>query len=253
MSDRVKYFLLGLLFLVVAGVIAFDRLNNTNPAPNSTEVARENANAGETWIKPPLKEPKDDPKPNFGERFGKRDPAKNDSTGPGLIIDPNAGRGAQAKKNDTPAIIPPVNRTPDPKPEPKPEPVGASKTHVVRSGETLESISKRHYPGQVYRGIKLISSANNIRNPNHISINQRLIIPAMDSRGTRQPTVARQPNTGGIPSTYTVRSSDADLYAICRRFYGRAGEGKRTREIMKLNGLVSVYVEAGTKLKLPPK
>ncbi|MGH7163259.1 MAG: hypothetical protein ACREID_07230, partial [Planctomycetota bacterium] len=30
MADRVKYFLLGLLFLVVAGVIAYDRWNSAD-------------------------------------------------------------------------------------------------------------------------------------------------------------------------------------------------------------------------------
>ncbi|MDH3592580.1 MAG: LysM peptidoglycan-binding domain-containing protein, partial [Planctomycetota bacterium] len=58
---------------------------------------------------------------------------------------------------------------------------------------------------------------------------------------------------GKIPSTYVVKSSDGDLYAICRRFYGAQGEGARVARIMELNQLWSARVAAGTVLRLPAK
>ena len=56
-----------------------------------------------------------------------------------------------------------------------------------------------------------------------------------------------------IPSTYRVKAGDKDLYQICRRFYGRAGEGARVARIMELNQLYSADVRPGTLLRLPPK
>jgi hypothetical protein len=57
----------------------------------------------------------------------------------------------------------------------------------------------------------------------------------------------------GTPSTYVVKSSDGDLYKICRKFYGSSGEGARVPRIMAANNLFSVNVKAGTRLKLPPR
>ena len=38
MADRVKYFLLGLLFLVVAGVIAYDKWNAPGAVPETADA-----------------------------------------------------------------------------------------------------------------------------------------------------------------------------------------------------------------------
>jgi LysM repeat protein len=140
----------------------------------------------------------------------------------------------------------------------------------VKSGEALEKISRRYYPDEVYKGIQLIVKANGLRNANVISEGQKLVIPAMSTRGTRRPTVvngnrgtgtntrsgartASRTPSSGVPSTYVVKSSDGDLYKICRRFYGRTGEGARVARIMEMNGLWTVNLKAGAKLKLPPK
>ena len=50
-----------------------------------------------------------------------------------------------------------------------------------------------------------------------------------------------------------MKAGDKDLYKICRKFYGRSGEGARVVQIMNMNNLVSARVKAGTKLKLPRK
>ena len=244
MADRVKYFMLGLLFLVVAGVIAYDRWNSREGIPDEEVATYEKENSGKIFIAP-----KDD---------GDEPPLKRG--GNTIIIDD--------PKPDTPPLIdnkkPPLVK-PTPKPDPvTPKPIASKqRVHVVRSGEALEKISRQYYPGKVYKGIDLIVKANGLRSANVITEGQKLIIPAMDARGGTRPVVvkerpadkpapAKKPKSG-VPSTYVVKSSDGDLYKICRKFYGRNGEGARVVRIMTLNGLSSVNVKAGTKLKLPPR
>jgi len=247
MADRVKYFLLGLLFLVVAGVIAFDRWNSREGLDESEVAEHDRGNSGEIFIGPN----RDDPA-GKSRSGGNQDDGRNPHP---LIIDPD------------PAPVGPDTDRPEvkPKPEPiKPAPATRERVHVVKSGEALEKISRQYYPGKVYKGIDLIVRANGLRNANVITEGQRLVIPAMDTRSTRRPVVVKtkkpKPSTkpartsgSGVPAFYVVKSSDGDLYKICRRFYGRGGEGARVSRIMATNNLVSVRVKAGTRLKLPKK
>jgi LysM repeat protein len=238
MTDRVKYFLLGLLFLVVAGVIAFDRWNSREALMGSSEdarrAARDDGNSGDTIVNPPI----------------------DDKTNSRLTIDP----APEPDPNLPPFPSPDPRPAPDPEPAPGPAPgpgplakPAASKTHVVKSGESLEAISRLYYPGKVHAGIKLIATANKIENVNRIRERQRLVIPAMNARGVRKPQVQTANKNTRVPSTYTVLASDGDLYSICRRYYGGKGEGRRIKEIMGLNNLWSANVRAGTVLKLPPR
>jgi len=262
MADRVKYFLLGLLFLVVAGVIAFDRWNSREPMGPDEASARAD-DSGEIWINPPNR--------------GTQEPEP-------LRIDPNGGTPPAELRNGTRGggkevgYLPPLDDDgedaddPAPKPLPKPEPKPApaprtDKVHVVRSGETLGEIAQQYYPGSAASGLRLIVEANKIENPNVIRENTRLVIPsAMVDGPARKPVVVDRPPsnsspakkgseraTGGIPKTYTVKSNDGDLYAILRKFYGTAGEGARIVKVMEMNDLISPRVKAGTVLKLPPK
>ena len=61
---------------------------------------------------------------------------------------------------------------------------------------------------------------------------------------------AKSPGKPKVPNTYTVKKSDGDLYAICRRFFGRRGEGARVARIMQRNKLWSANVKPGTVLIL---
>lgn len=255
MADRVKYFLLGLLFLVVAGVIAFDRWNSREVAGPGDESARTRDGEAELWFDPPAS---DEEEPG----------GLHDETGAGTLqIDPPEETiRPEPKSKELDLIPPPIDPKPEPrtkpKPAPKPAPVKTSDTiHVVRSGETLGEIAQHYYPGRVQAGIRMIVAANQIANPNHIRENDKLVIPASSvRRPSGRPTIERTPRAKaksdpkpGIPSTYLVRKNDGDLYAILRRFYGRKGEGARVVRVMELNNLVSTRVPAGTKLKLPPK
>lgn len=68
-----------------------------------------------------------------------------------------------------------ASRTPPPtsRPPPTPNPVATSVTHVVQSGETLSAIAKQY--GVAVQDILV---ANSLTNPDVLSVDQVLIIPA---------------------------------------------------------------------------
>ena len=53
----------------------------------------------------------------------------------------------------------------------------ASETYSVQSGDTIESIQVRFYGAYSKDKQELIARANNLKNPNRLSIGQKLIIP----------------------------------------------------------------------------
>jgi len=240
MADRVKYFLLGLLFLVVAGVIAFDRWNSRDAVGPADTSARGQDGEGQIWFDPP-----------------NRDEEELEEDLPPISIVPPIDEDEETERGDIPT--PPEPRPkPTPKPTPGPKPnTNSNQIHVVQSGETLGEIAARYYPGRVQSGIRMIVQANKIANPNRIREKDKLVIPASKVRAPNRTPVLKKPAkrkpSNGIPSVYTVKSSDGDLYKISRKFYGRGGEGARVTRIMNMNNLLSPRVKAGTKLKLPKR
>ena len=250
MADRVNYFLLGLLFLIVAGVIAYDRWNPGGEPP--AEELASNANSARITV----------------ER-GETSPAiqiDTEPTDPPLIrsgrgersLDPDAGEpfGADpdiVRTPPTPTPRPPVEVRPRPAPVvPSPGPATTPRYHVVQSGESLEIIAQHYYGSKRFVGE--IVRANNISDPNRIFAKQKLVIPALNESVRRAPTpTPRRTTPVAIPSSYKVKRSDGDLYKICARFYGSAGLARRVNEVMELNGLWSADVEAGAVLQLPRK
>jgi LysM repeat protein len=236
MADRVKYFLLGVLFLVVAGVIAYDRWNSAGEPRN--DVARqENDDTGtdvSMAIVPrpdPLSVPPSDP-----------DAEKLPDPGPAVTPAPK------------PVIPDPVRvEQKPPRVEEKPAPPAPDKTHVVKKGETLEAIAIKYYGSR--DGIEWIADANRLGNRNRILANQKLIIPAKKEivkEGGSGGTAAKKTTTK-IPSRYTMKDGDGDLYAICRKLYGRDGLPARVAKVMELNHLYSRDVKVGTVLILPAR
>jgi len=233
MADRVKYFLLGLLFLVVAGVIAYDRWNAAPP-----EVADRSDDSGwEVFVGTQTPSP----------------PAKE------LSVPSTPAKSAKpATTKPTPPAVRPVRRQP-PVPKPLPKPVveirpPARKVHIIKAGETLESIALHYY--KTRKGIQWIVDANSLKDPNRVYENQKLVIPARKVNPPKPqapPRPATSPSKLPADGRYTVKSSDGDLYAICRRFYGAKGEGARVARIMELNHLWSAEVKSGTVLILPQK
>ena len=279
MADRVKYLLLGLLFLVVAGVIAYDRWN---PAGEELIEARgAGADGARVFVDTgkDLGGINDRGLPQSGNSLSAAGGSSRDATdGSGDPADGRLdGRSAErqprglrididdpgGKPSSTPAspprvlpTTPPQNQLSPVRPEPAaPVPAAprSAQTHVVQPGETLERISLDYY-GSV-RGVAWIMDANEIENANRIFAKQKLVIPAAREGGTSPRPVAnpsaRTDLTATVPSAYVVRQGDGDLYAICKRFYGTQGLPARVHQVMSLNGLWSKDVAVGSRLQLP--
>jgi LysM repeat protein len=237
MADRVKYFLLGVLFLVVAGVIAYDRWNSSGVSDEVAETRGDDTGGDfDLSVRP---EPKPEPPPPATASEQPQPPPKP-ATAP-----------VQRPPSNIPDLPPgPVAPPPPPAPKPEPKP---DRTHVIRKGETLEAIAIRYYGTR--DGIQWIVSANGLPNANRIYANQKLVIPAKKEitkeRGSGDAAPAKKADK--LPSRYTVKEGDGDLYAICRRLYGSEGQGARVNRVMEMNHLWSADVKAGTVLILPPR
>jgi len=229
MADRVKYFLLGLLFLVVAGVIAYDRWNSVD-AP---EVPKGDASAHMTIaVEPPVTTPSPPP-PRVDPEPAVPPPLS--------AADRSAKRDAEVRDELPPPSLPAVKAVPQPV------------YHIVADDENLEAIAMRYY--KTAKGIDWIVDANGLRDANFIRAKQKLLIPPSPEGAAPKPpdeAARTKPDAKpALPATYRVRSGESDLYAICRKLYGADGLGARVARVMEANQLYSASVAAGTLLRLP--
>lgn len=109
-----------------------------------------------------------------------------------------------------------------------PKRVAKSRTHRVRSGESLYTIGKR-YGVSVDR----LKAANGLRR-NTIRVGQELVIPARSSSGA----------AASNAKVYRVRSGDT-LSEIARRY------GTTVSKLRSANGLTSNRLRIGQELKIP--
>jgi len=220
MADRVKYFLLGLLFLVVVGVVAFDRWN---AAPE-----------------PAKSDPKD------------RAIVKVEPLPPPVSITPPRVEPAPIQPAPPAPAPAPVVAEPPPLPAPKPPPPSMVH-HVVGENETLEGIALRYY--KTTKGVAWIVRANGLENANFIRAKQKLVIPPAPEGAAAPPAAVKAPEAPAAkpaaPGTYRVKADETDLYAICRRLYGPDGLPARVARVMDENGLYSATVTPGALLRLP--
>jgi len=130
--------------------------------------------------------------------------------------------------------------TPTPAPTPAPEPTPAEPVvYVVQSGDTLLAIARKF-------GVTTaqIIEANNISNPNRISVGQRLVIPTGEV-ATVVTTPEPEPEPEPVVVTYTVRSGDT-LWGIARKF------GVSSSALAELNGINNAnYIRVGQVLEIP--
>ncbi len=295
MADRVKYFVLGLLFLVVAAVIAYDSWNTTpTDIPDADQTAKRDGCSdhgdGEPMnvlsdVPGPDTDNRDRRNPGSGDSpalnvglgadeakrasvangYGNGDP-RNGELGGGNRGDRRFDEGPGSNRDGNRNRAAPIERNPESRTEPKrgarTEPARnvPARTHIVRANENLEKIAIKYYGTR--RGVAWIVTANRLSNPDRIFEKQELIIPArkelsgVPGHASRRPAGKRAKTAkrsgGTAPTTYTVKSGE-DLYKICRRLYGQAGQGARVSRIMDLNGLYTARVKAGTVLRLPPR
>lgn len=256
MADRVNYFLLGLLFLIVAGVIAYDRWN---PGGESPEDQLANQDNRATVTVEPVQ-----PAPSTGTAI-KIDTATNggSSAAPGrrpggrsldLGTQPFAPDPDQRTEVHVSPSRPRTETRPPVQPtEVRPTPTETERFHIVQPGESLATIAIHYYGTS--RGMSAIVAANRISDPNRIYAKQRLVIPAFKESVRRAPSTSRPAPSRSTPTTipakYTVKRNDGDLYKICTRFYGSKGLGARVDQVMELNGLWSATVEVGSTIQLP--
>lgn len=104
--------------------------------------------------------------------------------------------------------------------------------YTVKSGDTLSAIAAKY--GTTYQ---VLAAYNGIKNPNVISVGQKIKIP-----GTAKSATATQ-------KTYTVARGDS-LWTIAEKLLGN---GSRYKEIKRLNGLTSDIIRPGQVLKVPEK
>ncbi len=110
-----------------------------------------------------------------------------------------------------------------------------ARTHVVREGETLTSIASRYGVS-----VDLLISANKLKDPNTISVGQRLTIP---TRGGQIGSSAPQPPSP--PGTYTVQPGDT-LIGIASQ------QGVSVDALMAANNIKDPsLIQIGQVLKIP--
>jgi nucleoid-associated protein YgaU len=130
-----------------------------------------------------------------------------------------------------------------------------AREYVVQSGDTLEAIARRNYPGRTYTAIKAISEANSISDPRRIRVGMKLKMPALpaqdqanrntpptpgatptrpENRQVAEPLTPSTPRTNAQPEegdVYLVQGGDT-LERIARKVLN---DVRRWREIYEWN------------------
>ncbi len=128
-------------------------------------------------------------------------------------------------------------------------------TYIVQRGDTLYRIASRFNTD-----VATLQRLNNLSNPNHIWVGQRLIVPDIGATSTSRYTTTRTTNTirpytysPSVPRTtvttstctYRVRAGDY-LYKVARRF------GVSLSELLRVNRLsLSSILYRGQLLRIP--
>lgn len=154
-----------------------------------------------------------------------------------------AGSTSQPTATTTPTT---TTTTPTPKPATTtPKPVATTTTtkyHVVTTGDTLGSIATKYYgtANQYF----IIQKANNLTNPSHIWVGQRLIIPSAAGSSTTTNTggggTTSQPTTTVPSSIPVIRTTTGSNEPPSMNFVGSPNFNKRS------NGEISAIVMHAT-------
>lgn len=156
------------------------------------------------------------------------------------------------------------------------EPVAAPdfKTHIVKPGESLPVIAKKHYgPEEGNRRIVIqkLYEANSsvLKSPDHVRVGDKLLIPKLDAILNPSTGVVKTPNPSesllekfsgmfkkvdekesASVSEYRVQEGDS-LWSIAQQ---TLGDGNRYKEIIKFNKDAiknASDIAVGTRLKIP--
>jgi len=139
---------------------------------------------------------------------------------------------------------------------------GGESVHVVKKGETMESIAKSYFgAGSKWQ---LIAKANPSVNPDTMRIGTKLRIPAAGNAALSESSVASRANsgsgstksaTGGTSATANsgshVVAKGETLSSIARRYYG---DSKYWKTLQNANPKIKAEsLAVGTKLVIPAK
>ena len=118
---------------------------------------------------------------------------------------------------------------------PAPAPVTTTGTYVVKRGDTLNAIARRHGVS-----VSQLASANGLRWNSWVYVGQRLKIPGQSSSSTPQPSTPPATTSG----TYVVKAGNT-LFSIAK------WHGVTVSALKAANGLYSNTIYIGQRLKIP--
>lgn len=191
-------------------------------------------------------------------------PSTAQNTGPSMLLPTNVTVPPTTVRTPDLALRPPSYQPPVP--PSIPPAITPSNTTVVRdtagtgeytvqSGDTLEAIARKNYPGRTYTAIKAISEANGISDPRRIRVGMKLKMPTLpaqeqanrnttpqrntnparpENRQVAEPLTPSTPRTNAQPDeadVYLVQGGDT-LERIARKVLN---DGRRWREIYEWN------------------
>lgn len=122
--------------------------------------------------------------------------------------------------------------------------------HTVTAGENLWVIAEKYYASG-YNYVD-ITAANDLSNPNHLLIGQKLVIPKVEVRKPRLETgavVYPQIKDSKIDGSQYVVTRGDNLWTIALRAYG---DGFKWVQIAKTNNLTNPnIIHSGLRLQIP--
>jgi nucleoid-associated protein YgaU len=159
---------------------------------------------------------------------------------------PRAMKLAKAPTSPTPVPkATPLTRTPSPKPTP------AVKIHVVREGDTLSEIAKLHYESSALAQV-IIDANPQIKDPNRLSIGQRLVIP-VDAPPTRRESSSKSEIGESDQNTefYIVQPGET-FRGIAKKSYGDVNQWEKLFDANKKTvGGDKKGLRPGMRIRIP--
>ncbi len=134
--------------------------------------------------------------------------------------------------------IPEISETPQEPSKPK----NGSITHIVKKGETLSGIAKKHKIS-----LDLLAKMNNIRSTSKVKAGQSLVLTRASASPVKTPVKVAKPASKASavqPLTYEVKNGD-NLFNIAKRHNTTA------KKIQEINRLSSINLTVGQTLKIP--
>jgi nucleoid-associated protein YgaU len=175
-------------------------------------------------------------------------PVDDEETGRIALTETDAAPGTGGEPPSDRATAPPA---PPSAPAGAPPAAGATREYVVKSGESLSTIAKKHY-GTESRW-KEIWKANRdvLPDPNVVREGMRLKIPGADAAAQPPPDATVRDAGTSEASVHSVKKAET-LFGIAQRYYGDGGKWRRILEANRELLDDENALRPGMKLTIPP-